>query len=435
MSIFLPGGDSKPVKDTYNELDATETVNIYHPGYSELKLMLILVAFEAPSGQRGIPFFVVLDACRVLANNKDGTLRVVDANVDLTAPDDDSSLLPPGHYTYRVPGDACYAICTSFRAWTPPRVLPSHWDLVAMGARAAPPRSTNSTYSAVVKATDGRCAVTGDVSRLENSHLVPEGETAWWNLRDMNAITNNPLGIHSPPNCLALRADLNGAGMDNGHFVFAPYKGAAVCVCLTAEMADFAVEYHLRAVKMPRRIHPMNVHVRFAWGIFRGFQTLLHTLSRDPSVVTVKEPNFPDVATALKHKRIQGNDTRRDQQDANAGGGHNKQGQEQGNADEGLTHDDDSPQESSDDNALEPPLDVEIWTERDVEIAEALDADLDGRPLAAPDSALRGGSGHVPRILKGNSPQARVTEAAPRGLSSAARTVARMGEEDEEQVV
>jgi hypothetical protein len=35
---------------------------------------------------------------------------VVDAYVDLTAPDDDSSLLPPGHYTYRVTGGEAYAV-------------------------------------------------------------------------------------------------------------------------------------------------------------------------------------------------------------------------------------------------------------------------------------------------------------------------------------
>jgi hypothetical protein len=195
----------------------------------------------------------------------------------------------------------------------------------------------------------------------------------------MNGITNNAGGINSPPNCLALRADLNAAGMDKGHFVFAPYKGAPVCVCLTSGMADFAVEYHLRAIKMPRRIHPMNVYVRFAWGLFQAFQTLLRDLSLDQSVVTVKEPNFPDVPPAPKRRLTEGNDTRRDEQDANAGGGHKEQGQEQDNADEGLT--DDDPQESSDDNAHEPPLDVETWTERDVEIAEGLDAGLDGRPL------------------------------------------------------
>ncbi|KAJ7819952.1 hypothetical protein B0H14DRAFT_2835121 [Mycena olivaceomarginata] len=387
MSIFLAGGDCKPVKDTSDGLDATETVNIYHPGYSSLKLMLILVAFEAPSGQRGIPFSVVLDACRILANNQDGTLRVVDAYVDLTAPDDDSSLLPPGHYTYRVTGgEACYPVCTSFRAWTPPRVLPPHWDLAAMGARAAPPWSTASTYSTVVKAADGQCALTGDVSRLENSHLVPEGEAAWVR------------GINSPPNCLALRADLNAAGMDKGHFVFAPYKGAPVCVCLTSGMADFAVEYHLRAIKMPRRIHPMNVYVRFAWGLFQAFQTLLRDLSLDQSVVTVKEPNFPDVPPAPKRRLTEGNDTRRDEQDANAG---------------------------------EPPLDVETWTERDVEIAEGLDAGLDGRPLAPYEEAAGMYRGYSKAIRL----KRKYREQHPEVSAVRRARVARMGEDDDEQVV
>jgi hypothetical protein len=173
----------------------------------------------------------------------------------------------------------------------------------------------------------------------------------------MTSLTNNAGGINSPPNCLALRADLHGAGMDEGHFVFAPYKGEVVCVCLTTELADFAVEYHLRAIKMPRRIHPMNVYVRFAWGLFRGFQTLLRELSWDRSVVTIKEPRFSDIAPASKRKRSKDDDASRDDDD------------------------DDSPQESSDDNALEPPLDLDAWTERDVTMAEAIDADLDSRPL------------------------------------------------------
>jgi hypothetical protein len=48
MSIFLAGGASKPVKATSNELDARKSVSVYHPGYSPPKLMMILVAFEAP---------------------------------------------------------------------------------------------------------------------------------------------------------------------------------------------------------------------------------------------------------------------------------------------------------------------------------------------------------------------------------------------------
>ncbi|KAJ7367543.1 hypothetical protein DFH08DRAFT_1070431 [Mycena albidolilacea] len=383
MSIFLVGGASKPVKATSNELDARKSVSVYHPGYSPPKPMMILVAFEAPSGQCGVPFSVVLDACRILANNKDGTLRVLDADADLTAPDDGESLLPPGHYTYRVTGgEARYAVCTSFRAWTPPNVLPAHWDLAAMGAIATHPDSSATTYSAVVKGADGRRAATGDASRLETSHLVPEAEEPWWILRRMTALTNNPGGINSPPNCLALRADLNGAGMDEGNFVFAPYEGAAVCVCLTKAMADFAVEYHLRAI-------------------------VLRELSRNRSVVTVEEPNFSDVTSALKRKRAQGND------------------------DEGplLSDDDDGPQESSDDAALEPPLDVYTWTERDLEFAEGLDADLHGRPLARYEQAadMYPGYSKVIRL------QHEYRKQHPEVSAVRSARVARVGEDDNEQ--
>ncbi|KAJ7068889.1 hypothetical protein B0H15DRAFT_141365 [Mycena belliarum] len=406
MGIFLAGGDSKPVKHKSHKLDATKTVDIYHPGYSSPKLLLILVAFEAPSGQRGVPVSVVLDSCRILANNRDGTLHtMMDADVELTAPANDSSLLPPGRYVYRVTGgDACvvrvvefgcscvrrcYAVCTSFRAWTPPSVLPPHWNSAAMGTREPSPASTASDCSTVVKMVDGRCAVTGDVSRLENSHLVPKEDELWWILKGMSGITSNRHGINSPPNCLALRADLNRAAME-GHLVFAPYAGTAVCVCLAEELADFAVEYHLRGIEMPSRIHPMNVYVRFAWGLFKRLHPLLRDLARDPSVVTIAEPHFPD--------ELEGDDD-----------------------------DDDSYQES----VLEPPLDVDTWTERDVEIAEGLDAGLDGRPLAPYEqhAGMYPGYSKPIRLMyeyRRNHPEVSAVRHA---------RVARRGEDDDEQAV
>ncbi|KAJ6614428.1 hypothetical protein B0H10DRAFT_2435979 [Mycena sp. CBHHK59/15] len=364
-NLFLAGG-SKPAKPTCAELDANQSV----------------------------PFTVVLDACRILENNKDGTLRVRGADADLTAPDDEKDLLPPGRYTYHVTrGETAYAVCTSFRAWTPPSVLPSHWDFPVMGAIAAFPASSASTYSTVVRASDGWCAVTRDRSRLQNSHLVPEAEAPWWALRGMTGLTNNPKGIKSPPNCLATRADLNGKGMDQGHFAFAPYVGTAVCVCLTDGMADFAVEYHLRAVEIPARIHPMNVYVRFAWGLFRALRTVLGELSQDRVIVT------------------EGNADGRDE--------------EQGKDDEGplLADDDDSPQESDDDAAFEPPLDVYTWTERDLEVAEGLDADLDGRPLVG----MYRGFSNVMRLAheyRQQHPEASAVQSA---------RVARVGEDDDEQ--
>jgi hypothetical protein len=180
----------------------------------------------------------------------------------------------------------------------------------------------------------------------------------------MNALTNNLTGINSPANCLALRADLSGLGMAEGDFVFAPYAGAAVCVCLTNALPDFAAEYHLRTVRMPRRIHPLNVYVRFAWGVFRKLRIVLHELACHRDVVIVEEPDLPDgmPTDGRKRKRTQDEDE-----------------------DEGRLlsdgDDDESPKESYEDAEREPPLDLYNWTERDLEMAERLDAELHGRPL------------------------------------------------------
>ncbi|KAJ7095720.1 hypothetical protein B0H15DRAFT_946296 [Mycena belliarum] len=384
-NVFLAGVSPKPEKPASDVLDSRQHISVYHPGYNPHPLLLYLVAFLASPGSCGVPFSVVLDACRILANNRDGTLRVMDDATDLTPPDDES-LLSPGSYTYHVTeGETAYAVCTSFRAWTPPKVLPPHWDLDVMGTTAVFLASSASSYSTAVKMVDGCCAVTGDCSRLQSSHLVPEVEEAWWILRGMSGLTGNPEGINSLPNCLATRADLNGQGMDQGHFVFAPYAGKAVCVCLTHGMPDFAADYHLRAVKIPTRINPMNVYVRFAWGLFRALPNVLRELTRRPNVVIVAEPTFlpaSDRPPATKRSRTEDKSVPRGTQERNADGGNEKQ--EQDDEAPMLTDDDGSHQEASGDAPLEHPLDLYTLTERDLEAAEGLDADLDSRPLGEP---------------------------------------------------
>jgi hypothetical protein len=109
MSILLAGSAPKPAKARSNELYGRESVIVYHPGYDPPKLLIILVAFEAPSGHCGVPFSVVLDACQILANNRDGTLRVRGVDADLCAPDGECLLLRPGNYTYHVNGES-YAV-------------------------------------------------------------------------------------------------------------------------------------------------------------------------------------------------------------------------------------------------------------------------------------------------------------------------------------
>ncbi|KAJ7221552.1 hypothetical protein GGX14DRAFT_559039 [Mycena pura] len=367
MAFFLDGGDPKPKKGGSIPL-AVQAVQVYHPGCNPPKLVMILAAFAAPSGQCGVPFFVVLWACRILANNKDGTLCLLSTDAELTAPaDDDKKLLPPGKYAYRVTGEGRYAICTTFRAWSPPEEPPPRWCLGEMGAGVEPPASTESIYSEVVKAADRQCVVTGVRSRRKTCRLVPEGEKPWWLYHNMNGKTNNQNGINSTSNGLSMRADLNGEGMDKGYFIFAPYGGKAACVCIDAKVADFAAEYHL----------PLG-------STLREFET-------DDSAVTVPEPNFSRYKSA-KRKRAKDDDAGREDQDGDAG----REGQEDDDAGGGRDKeqhktqvmDDAGPllssnDESSSEAASEPSLDLCEWTERALAVAERMDAALAGRPLGA----------------------------------------------------
>ncbi|KAJ7125566.1 hypothetical protein C8R43DRAFT_835714, partial [Mycena crocata] len=256
-----------PKNPQCNTLDATQSVVILHPGYTPLIPMLTFVAYDTGSNTRGVPLGVILDACQILACNTAGFIRKLGSNDDLVSTNS-RSILKPGLYTYRVvSGEAScsrYQICTTFRRWTPPVLLPEHWAGHTMGAIGDVPHSNASNFSEVVTVVDGKCAMTGATSRLECCHLVPAAELSWWAYHAMAVKTNDFNGVNSPRNFLTLRSDL-AAGMDQGHFVFAPYDGSAVSVCLTDTVADLAFDSHLQAVDLPARIQPWYTYVRFAW--------------------------------------------------------------------------------------------------------------------------------------------------------------------------
>lgn len=463
--IPIQGANFKPKKGRSVPL-AVQGLQIYHPGYKPPKLMLILAAFADQEGHCGVPFLVVLWACRILANNKNGHLQFLNTNVNLTPPADDADdkiLLPPGKYTYSVPGERLYPVCTVFRAWHPPTVLPERWSLGTLGDEA-PPASTESTCSQVVKGEDRYCVVTGDRSRRETCHLVPKDETPWWMYHNMSGLTNNKRGINSTPNCLAMRVDLNAEGMDRGYFVFAPYGSKMVCICIDDEFADFATEYHLCVVDIPKRIHPLNLYVRFAWGLFKSSEATLSAFELDEDTKTVLQPSAKPVKPS-KRKRDKDNDAgredqedddeareeqddetgREEQDDDDAGredraddeaGREERAGREQQQHDAGgnttqamdgagplLSGDESSEAES------EPSLDLCAWTNRDLAVAERMDAALAGRPLAPYEVE----AGMYPGYSKALRLQQEYRKQHPEVSAVRSARVAYMGEDNHEQ--
>ncbi|KAF8211797.1 hypothetical protein K438DRAFT_2041356 [Mycena galopus ATCC 62051] len=399
MSNIFVAGRTKPAKATCTGVPATGSVAVYHPGYEPPRMLLLLAAFCCPSGNYGVPFCVVLDASRIIANNANGTLRM--RGSEPTWP------RPTNSPFYRLGTTSTASqeenLCTSFHAWSPPDVLPPHWDVPAMGARAPPgPESNASDCSAGVRTADGRCAVSGDSSRLQGCYLVPAAESEWWFARGMSGRTQNRLGIDSAPNCLAMRGDLTTHGMDLGDFVFAPYAGGAVCVCLTDAMPDFAAEYHLRGVRIPARVHPMNVYARFAWGVFRAMGDILVELGQARDVGGRAEQIAAISSTNLKRGRTNDEDDEDEVSLLTDGG------------------------ESSD----EAPLDVSTpWTEGDLQAAEALDAELSGRPAARYEEAMSMYPGFSKVMRLENEYRREHPEVSAVGSAR----VARVGEEDDEQ--
>lgn len=189
----------------------------------------------------------------------------------------------------------------------------------------------------------------------------------------MNALTGNVSGIDSPPDCIAVRADLNGDGMDTGSFVFAVFAGKVVVVCLAhGTIADFAALNHLREVVLPPRIHPLNLYVRFAWAVFRGSRVILEEFSKFTDAVLVKDtPALKK--TGKKRKNEGGQDGREQDEDGSGASGDNAGGG-------GQTHQDDVGRGGQTRRAA-----IASYfgiTERDLLVAELLDAELSKRPLS-----------------------------------------------------
>ncbi|KAJ7172047.1 hypothetical protein C8R46DRAFT_1348539 [Mycena filopes] len=389
------GAPCKP-KQVPSQPLAFQTVIVFHPGYSPPIPMFTIPAYADGSGGYGVPYLAVLEACRILAQNLGGTLRQLNSAVDIqpVSPSSSRLQLKPGWYTYNVAKEhgQRYPICTTFRAWAPPATLPPTWTGPAMGAArkvVVPPSTTSSAFSEVITTFDRRCAVTGNTSRLECCRLVPSSEAPWWRHHAMGPKINDISGLPtSPANCLALRADLTTAGLDSGHFVFAPYgdganEAAVVCLCLTRWVADFAADYHLRAVTLPERIHPWTTFVRFAWGVFKASEDILGEFRRHhdgPAVVLV--PRRLVEPTSSSSKRKPGDEDEDEDDD-------NDEGERRESKIRRVVEDDgDSAQEQeSSDEEVPVPFDLCHPTARDLAAAERIDAALHERPLAPYEEA------------------------------------------------
>ncbi|KAJ7668729.1 hypothetical protein DFH06DRAFT_1321964 [Mycena polygramma] len=289
---------------------------------------------EVTTTPRGVLGYVAFDACAVLTNNntpapgkrkrkkreqeteekpKKGK-RTATATTDGAGggqglkkkkwktinPADMLDLLPPGVYHFfqnannkrEIP-----TICSGFRDWVFPAVMPLHWRRAAEFNDE--PSTSMSVVSKVVRGVDPVCAITKSTSARESCHLIPKAEEKWYTENRMGLRSGDlNLAINSINNNIALHGDLNKQVLDDGHFVFVPVltqldiNPYAYDCCwqemhedelpevdpdsnpefmtffTTPRTLDLAYAHHMRRVNLPARIPGTYLYSRFAYNVF-----------------------------------------------------------------------------------------------------------------------------------------------------------------------
>ncbi|KAF8213705.1 hypothetical protein K438DRAFT_1957061 [Mycena galopus ATCC 62051] len=241
-----------------------------------------------------------------------------------------------------------------------------------------------SNLSRDVKKTDGRCAVTGDRSRLNASHLIPQAESAWFEHHRLAADElDGGISVNNAHNVITLRADLDKPTFDEGHFVLFPYQGNVVVIFMTQGTRDLAQDFHFSAAEIPFRIFADYLYVRFAWNIFKIARRWLRAYENDAEVAKVAVPAAlqpkPTQSPQDKKRRCEGPGGLEDAAD-----GQNSHVAEGGSGERSDDAAEDSASGADEDaSSLQTDgghgLDVYRLTDADVARAEAKDAELQRR--------------------------------------------------------
>ncbi|PIL28685.1 hypothetical protein GSI_08729 [Ganoderma sinense ZZ0214-1] len=269
------------------------TVLIKHPGL-DVRLLKFPALSADPTGRCGLFCPLVLNACRVLTNNK------AEYGADFLATDiqghnririDDTPLDVDCYYflgPLELEANRNYPIVKSFCAFIFPSSLPDDWCVIADARQRpipvlgrAPPASAMS-YE--VKTRDGRCVITHYCDSTQCAYLIPKAEGVWFASNSMStfASDNSEVGVDDRGNGILLRADVQ-LCMDAHGFVFYPADAHSfIAYFLSHDYSDFPELFHRR----PATIHP-DVPVQFLYARF-AYTSINLLLSND--LDAIEEP-------------------------------------------------------------------------------------------------------------------------------------------------
>ncbi|KAH6614476.1 hypothetical protein B0J18DRAFT_301456 [Chaetomium sp. MPI-SDFR-AT-0129] len=261
-----PESHLPPVRP-FPELQARENILIRHPGYPTQDLLLIFPRVDSEAlvpdhHDYGVHHGTVLVACQITAGNaftnsylsldKEGQQRV---QTPL------HGVLTEHEYYFIVEGYPLYPIVPSFQDWEfPHHRIPEWWHPLH--------HNPNVTMA---------CGVTNSSYAVEEAHLVPEEERAWYSDNEMEFYGWGPLrDIDNKTNRLPLRSDIRTV-FDNRWFVIVPKvftTGSSiqqppeyVTHIMVGEAWELWPTHHNTVVQSLHRCSREYLFARFAWTI------------------------------------------------------------------------------------------------------------------------------------------------------------------------
>ncbi|KAK3363607.1 hypothetical protein B0T25DRAFT_469841 [Lasiosphaeria hispida] len=258
------------------ELVSRDDICFRHPAYTNHSLFLTLSRVDSAASipTYGVHHRTALLACQIIAGNAftNSYLSLDKAGQQqVQVPLD--SVLTEDEYYFIVEGFALYPIVPSFQDWEFPHGrIPDWW---------------HSVNASPIVTMD--CGITNAGYAVEEAHLVPKEERAWYRENEMERYGVGLPDIDNKANLLPLRKDIH-YSFDTRWFVIVPKMVTTdsslqaspqyVTHIISQSAAELWPTYHTTIVES---IHPRSqayLFARFAWAIL--FRVKLFVIAGEP---------------------------------------------------------------------------------------------------------------------------------------------------------
>jgi len=169
-------------------------------------------------------------------------------------------------------------VVPSFRHYLPPAFLPDSWSQAILPAPPQNARASSQSSSNTIR-RDETCRVSNHVEQTEAAHIIPLGESKWFDSTEMSSYMN----INSPQNYLLLRSDIHQL-WDQRQFSILPRRieteeGESVAwvayVTKQHPREEVVRLYHDVCLQPLRGVESMALFCRFAWHVLQAMDAFL----------------------------------------------------------------------------------------------------------------------------------------------------------------